>query len=281
MVSTTLSLPVEKIIVDEPNRLKRDIEEDCVLLDFKNNIEQYGIKVPLLVTNCENGSYHLVDGHRRLQVAVILKYKEILCTLVDSDKSSEISLSVNIHREDLTLVEIGKILQNIYAKKLEENPDFKYSELSPLINKSKSFISQHIGYISKLSKDIQDDIITHKRMIDKNIISRIFKLDEDEQMDVYKQVVDKKLSREAVAKLIKELKKEDKVSTDTSPSNVNIEIEHPSENHTTSFHPYELTTVVSTNILELKIDTRVVTNIKEFEIDFEMLIQKYNLVEEV
>ena len=277
MVSGVISIPVEKIIVDEPNRLKRDIAQDGVLLELKSNIQQYGVKVPLLVTEYDDGSYHLVDGYRRLQVAIALEYKEIICILADRENISEIALSVNLHREDLTAVEIGKILQKIYIKRKDENSKFKYSQLSTMVNKSKAFISQHIGYIEKLSEEIQTDIIDNKRMIDKNILTRIYKLDEEEQVDIYNQVVENNLNREAVQKLIDELNKEEDVQdTDSEKSLVDV-----SDNASNDVSCIKLITIISTNTLELKIDKNAISDIKQFEIDFEILLKQYNLLGEV
>jgi len=277
MVSSVINLPVEKIIVDEPNRLKRDIAQDGVLVELKSNIQQYGVKVPLLVTEYDDGSYHLVDGYRRLQVAITLEYKEIICILTDRENISEIALSVNLHREDLTAIEIGKVLQKVYIKRKDENPKFKYSQLSTIVNKSKAFISQHIGYIEKLSEEIQTDIIDNKRMIDKNILTRICKLDEEEQVDIYNKVVKDSLNREAVKKLIDELNKEEDVQdTDSEKSAVDI-----SDNESNDVSCNKLITIISTNTLELKIDKNAISDIKRLEMDLEMLLQQYGLLGEV
>jgi len=277
MVSSVINLPVEKIIVDEPNRLKRDIAQNGVLVELKSNIQQYGVKVPLLVTEYDDGSYHLVDGYRRLQVAIELEYKEVTCVITDRENISEIALSVNLHREDLTAVEIGKILQKVYIKRKDENPKFKYSQLSTMVNKSKAFISQHIGYIEKLSEEIQTDIIDNKRMIDKNILTRICKLDGEEQVDIYNQVVKDSLSREAVKKLIDELNKEEDIQdTDSEKSSVNI-----SDNESNDISCSKLITIISTNTLELKIDKNAISDIKRLEMDLEMLLQQYGLLGEV
>jgi len=277
MVSSVINLPVEKIIVDEPNRLKRDIAQDGVLVELKSNIQQYSVKVPLLVTEYDDGSYHLVDGYRRLQVAITLEYKEIICILTDRENISEIALSVNLHREDLTAIEIGKVLQKVYIKRKDENPKFKYSQLSTIVNKSKAFISQHIGYIEKLSEEIQTDIIDNKRMIDKNILTRICKLDEEEQVDIYNKVVKDSLNREAVKKLIDELNKEEDVQdTDSEKSAVDI-----SDNESNDVSCNKLITIISTNTLELKIDKNAISDIKRLEMDLEMLLQQYGLLGEV
>ena len=278
MVEKIISLPVEKIIVDEPNRLKKDTTEDGVLLELQSNIKQYGVKVPLLVAEHKDGSYHLVDGYRRLQIAIALEHEEIICTLTDKENTSEIALSVNLHREDLTPVAIGKLLYKIYVTKKADNPKFKYSHLSSLVNKSKAFISQHIGYIEKLSEEIQTDIIDNNRMIDKNILTRIYQLDEEDQEDIYQQVVKNNLNRQEVQNLINELNKEEEVQESNQEVSSSTDVCINEDDNDVNF---ELITIISTNTLELKISKNAVSNLEQFEMDFEMLIHKYNLFGEV
>jgi len=267
MVSSVINLPVEKIIVDEPNRLKRDIAQDGVLLELKSNIQQYGVKVPLLVTEYDDGSYHLVDGYRRLQVAIALEYKEIICILTDRENVSEIALSINLHREDLSPIEVGNILMSIYTKNKLIDSSYKYFNLSKLVNKSKAYISQHVGYIEKLSPIIQQDILDNKRVVDKNSLTRIYKLDEKNQEIIYNQMISENLGREDVQKLINEL------SSDTNPKSDNSQ-KIPTKTDYFTFN----TKVVEFKMLSNSLSD---TDMDMFKSDLSNLLEKYNLNLEV
>jgi len=269
MTSQFLLVETSKIVTST-YRVERSIESDGVLTELKNNINNYGIKVPLIVTLTDETKYQLVDGHRRLQCAIALGLEKIPCVIEQSDKSTEIALSVNIHREDLTSVEIGQMLLEIYNSEKQKDSSFKYAKLSNFVNKSKAYISQHIGYVEKLSDEIQQDILDNKRMIDKNILNRIYTLDEDDQIEIYKQVVAENLGRESVQKLIDELGNDDTVDdTETSPSS-----------DTTPTVTDAL--YISNGFLEFKLKSDALADDEKekFEIEFQALLKKYKLSEE-
>lgn len=225
MTSGILFVETNKILTST-FRVERSIEEDGVLLELKNNIENYGIQIPLIVTSTEQNSYKLIDGHRRLQVAIALEMETVPCILENSDNVMEIALSVNIQREDLTSIEIGNLLLNIFNKEKAKNPSFRYANLANIVNKSKAYISQHIAYVTSLDMTIQKDILDNKRFIDKNILTRISKLDNETQISVYKEVLENKLNKEDVQKLITELTKNDSIAEMINI--VNIEIKEDS-----------------------------------------------------
>lgn len=226
-METQILLVETSKIVNSTYRVERSIEDDGVLTELKNNIKNYGIKVPLIVTLTDETKYQVVDGNRRLQCAIALGMEKVPCVVEQSAKLTEIALSVNIHREDLTSVEIGKMLLEIYNNEKQKDSTFKQRKLSDIVNRSKAYISQHIGYVEKLNSEIQKDILDNKRMIDKNILNRIYVLDDEDQKSIYDQMVSKNLGRESVQKLIDELGKDanetsddadNQTSTDTTPT---------------------------------------------------------------
>jgi ParB-like chromosome segregation protein Spo0J len=77
MTSEILFVETNKILTST-FRVERNIAEDGVLLELKNNIKNYGIKVPLIVTLTKENSYKLIDGHRRLQVAILLEMETVV-----------------------------------------------------------------------------------------------------------------------------------------------------------------------------------------------------------
>lgn len=274
MTSQFLLVETSKIVTST-FRVERSIESDGVLTELKNNIKNYGIKVPLIVSLTDSTSYKLVDGHRRLQVAIELGIEKIPCVIEDSNSITEVALSVNLHREDLTSVEIGHMLLNIYNTQKTKDSNFKYSKLTELVNKSKAYISQHIGYVEKLHPNIQQDILDNKRMIDKNILNRIYVLDEETQLDIYQQMIDDNLGREGVQKLIDELKNTDTPS-DTSTDDTTLPKDKQSSNKTDAIS-------ISNVFLEFKLKSDVLEDDKQKQFEAELLdlLKKFNLSEEV
>lgn len=286
MTSEILFVETNKILTST-FRVERNIAEDGVLLELKNNIKNYGIKVPLIVTLTKENSYKLIDGHRRLQVAISLEMETVPCIIENSDNVMEIALSVNIHREDFTSIEVGNLLLDIYTQQKGKNPSFTYSKLAEIVNKSKGYISQHIGYVTLLDMTVQKDILDNKRFIDKNILNRISKLDTETQLIVYKELLENKLNREDVQKLIIELTKNDSITK----INENIDDEE-SENDNSILNVEENiddeesekdNIFISNANVEFKLKSSLLSkNIEEeFKQEFFLLLTKYKLYVEV
>lgn len=266
MNSTFLLVETSKIL-SSTFRVERSIEDDGVLKELKNNIEKYGIKVPLIVKKMDKNNYQLIDGSRRYQVAVELGLKTVPCIIEDEDLSTAIKLSVNIHREDLLPIEIGKLLIEIYNDEKSKDNNFKYAKLSSIVNKSKAYISQHIGYVEKLLPEIQKDMLENKRFIDKNILNRIYVLDNENQKTIYNKVISEKLGRENVQKLIDglnidDIEKEENINTSPLLNNIVTDVLH-----------------ISNIYIEFKLKSDVLndTNKKQFEEELMTLFNKYNL----
>lgn len=268
MTSEILFVETNKILTST-FRVERNIAEDGVLLELKNNIKNYGIKVPLIVTLTKENSYKLIDGHRRLQVAILLEMETVPCIIENSDNVMEIALSINIHREDFTSIEVGNLLLDIYTQQKGKNPSFTYSKLAEIVNKSKGYISQHIGYVTSLDMTVQKDILDNKRFIDKNILNRISKLDTETQLIVYKELLENKLNREDVQKLIIELTKNDSITK----INENIDDEESEKDNI----------FISNANVEFKLKSSLLSkNIEEeFKQEFFLLLTKYKLYVEV
>lgn len=263
MTSQFLLVETSKIVTST-YRVERSIESDGVLTELKNNIKNYGIKVPLIVTLTDETKYKIVDGNRRLQCAIDLGLEKVPCIIEDSVQSTEVALSVNIHREDLTSIEIGNMLLEIYNSEKQKDSTFKYVKLSEIVNRSKAYISQHIGYVEKLHPEIQQDILDNKRMIDKNILNKIYVLDDEDQKLVYELMIEDNLGRDDVQKLIDELDDEEYYTSDTLPT-------------------YSDAISISNVYIEFKLKSDALADDEKMKFETELLklLKKYKLSEEV
>lgn len=114
-------VPVEKIHANPFQPREYVLEEP--LADLKKSIEQYGIIVPLIV-NKEPGRYSLVAGQRRLQAARELGFKFVpaMVRTLNSRQVMEISYMENLHREELSKIDIVEMFDRISRRypKIEE-----------------------------------------------------------------------------------------------------------------------------------------------------------------
>jgi ParB family transcriptional regulator, chromosome partitioning protein len=100
---TIEQLPIEAIVPDPGNRK--------VVLDaqFVNSIRTHGVIQPLLVTPHpdEEGTFHLVAGHRRLGAArkVGLGTVPALVRTMSDQEKLELALVDNLQRQDLSVLD--------------------------------------------------------------------------------------------------------------------------------------------------------------------------------
>ena len=108
-------IPVEQITANpfQP----REYVLDEPLGELKKSMEQYGIIVPLIV-NKEAGRFMLVAGQRRLQAARELGFRFVpaIVRTLNSRKVMEISYMENLHREELSKIDVVKMFDRIHRK---------------------------------------------------------------------------------------------------------------------------------------------------------------------
>ena len=108
-------IPAERI---EANPFQpREYVLDEPLADLKQSIEQYGIIVPLIV-NKEGKRFVLVAGQRRLQAARELGFRFVPAIVrhLNPRQMMEVSYLENLHREELTRIDVVKMFDRIHRK---------------------------------------------------------------------------------------------------------------------------------------------------------------------
>jgi ParB family chromosome partitioning protein len=115
-------IPVEKVDANPYQPREYVIEEP--LEKLRKSIEQYGVIVPIIV-NRHGGRFTLVAGQRRLQAARELGFKFIpsIVRTLNPRQQMEISYLENLHREELSKVDVVMMFDRIHRKypRIEEN----------------------------------------------------------------------------------------------------------------------------------------------------------------
>jgi len=130
--------------IDPPDfngRLDIDEEADHELTE---SIKDIGVLEPLIVRKNKK-RIELIIGSRRFRCSKIAGLQSVPCIIISADDAlaEKIKLHENIHRLDLNHVEQGFNFARLMTEfKLTEN------EISKLVGKSISYISQHISLIS-------------------------------------------------------------------------------------------------------------------------------------
>lgn len=76
-------LPIGDLVPNEENPNKMNDAEFNMLYD---NMESMGITDPLLVRKLDDGKFRVVGGHHRLEIAKLLDFEEVPCTVIEDDK---------------------------------------------------------------------------------------------------------------------------------------------------------------------------------------------------
>ncbi len=108
-------IPVDQVDAN-PFQPREYVLEDP-LDSLKKSIEQYGVIVPIIV-NRKAARYTLVAGQRRLQAARELAFKFIpaIVRSLNPRQMMEVSYLENLHREDLTTIDVVQMFDRIHRK---------------------------------------------------------------------------------------------------------------------------------------------------------------------
>lgn len=118
-----LNLPVGKLLANKLNPNKMNDAEFNLLYD---NMEKIGFVDPVFVRAQDDGQYRIIGGHHRLEVAKLLGYEEVPCTVIDDPEFDEDQekfqlVRMNVIRGKMTpqkFVDLYNSLSTKYADEL-------------------------------------------------------------------------------------------------------------------------------------------------------------------
>ena len=194
-------------IKPNPMQPRREFDEER-LNDLAESIRQYGILQPLVVTrkeiDTEKGrsvEYELVTGERRLraaQLAGLYQVPVIIYEAPDDKTKLELTIIENLQREDLNAIERAQAF-----KKLTEEFRLKHHEVALKIGKSREYVTNTIRLLL-LPMEVQESLI--KGELSEGHCRPILMLNDnkEEQMKLYREVLDKKISVRKAEKFSKD-----------------------------------------------------------------------------
>lgn len=189
----------------KPNPLQpRKYFNQKELKDLASSIEKYGILQPLIAKKIEKDipsgqkvEYQLIAGERRLRAAKMIGLKEVPVIVEEITKEAELPISLveNIQREDLNAVEKAKAF-----KKLVEEYHLTQKEIGQMIGKSREVITNTLRLL-----DLPEEI---KQAVEKGEITEgharaLLSVEAEKQIEIYKEIVEKKLPVRAIEKEMK------------------------------------------------------------------------------
>ncbi len=196
--SSINEIPIEKI---EANPFQpRTTFDDEALKELSASIKEIGIIQPITLRKLNNNKYQIIAGERRFRASKLAGLNTIpaYVRVAEDDGMLEMALVENIQREDLDAIEIALSYQ-----RLIDECKLTQETLSDRVGKKRSTISNYLRLL-KLPTDIQ------KGIIDKSISmgharSIVTVENTEDQLSIYKRILDEGLSVRKVEELVREL----------------------------------------------------------------------------
>ncbi len=180
---------------------------------LKKSIKENGIFTPLLVKQEDDGTYTIIDGFRRYEVAKILEMKKIQVTVYRdlNEKEAVLGLITNANQKALTPIELGLAYERLLERKVYADK----KELAAAMGLSVSTINSKMNNL-KLDKRIIEDMLTGNGINDQKVLKALRGLDKadenktsDKQWEAYSHMKENRFTREQALAYIKTLREND------------------------------------------------------------------------
>ncbi len=225
VVGNIIDLDVEAIEVN-PFQPRSTFNEEA-LKELSTSIKELGIIQPITVRKTGVNEFQLISGERRFRASKIAGLKTIpaFVRLANDQESLEMALVENIQRQDLDPIEVALSYQ-----RLIDEINLTQEQMSERVGKKRSTIANYLRLL-KLDPMIQtgmkDGFISmgHGRAI-------INISDLSDQLDIYEQILTKKLSVRDTENLVKQYKNAKNITTkekEETPKYISKSIEDFSE----------------------------------------------------
>ncbi len=194
------TIPLEKIEAN-PFQPRNKFEQES-LEELAASIKTQGIIQPVTVRKLGYDKYQLISGERRFRASKIAGLKTIptFIRVANDQQMLEMALIENIHRENLNSLDVG-----ISYQRLIEECNITIDELSDRIGKNRTTVSNFIRLL-KLPPAIQISLRDNK--ISMGHARAIINIeDENIQLTILKEILEKQLSVRQVEKRVKEINK--------------------------------------------------------------------------
>lgn len=179
--------------------------DQAALEELAESIKIQGIIQPITVRQLDQNTYQLISGERRYQASKMAGLKVIPAYIrkADDQQMLEMALIENIQRENLNAIEIALSYQRLLSE-----CSLKQEELGDRVGKKRTTVTNYLRLL-KLPPDIQ--IALRDNVISMGHARALINIDTIEnQLEVFKKVVNEELSVRKVEELVRNLQNANK-----------------------------------------------------------------------
>lgn len=200
-VSGVNRIPVDQIAVN-PKQPRHDFDEHA-MEELSESIKLHDIIQPITVVKLGEKSYQIISGERRWRASKMAGLKDIpvYVRTADDQQMLEMALLENLQRENLNAIEVA-----LSYKRLMDECELTQEQVSERMKKERSTVTNYLRLL-KLPPDIQKAV--RDGSLTMGHARAIIGLEQiDQQLYVYREVLEKGLSVRQVEQLVKNMSME-------------------------------------------------------------------------
>ena len=151
-IGQILSLPCSKL---EDHPLHFAFFAPSHLEELLSSIQKSGLLEPIVVCPLEGGSYRILSGHYRIRAVRRLKWKKVMCRVVECNErlSFVIYCTSNILVRGLNAIEEAYMISILVEKE-----KFTLTEIGVMWGRSKSWVSRRLSLITHLEPKMKKEL---------------------------------------------------------------------------------------------------------------------------
>lgn len=201
LAGAMFNIPFEQIEIN-PFQPRADFNEKK-LNELADSIKVHGVIQPITVRKLNSTKFQLIAGERRLRAAKLAGLEEIPAYIrtANDQEMLEMGLIENIQRENLNAIEVA-----VNYKRLIDECKLTQEDLSHRISKDRSTVANYLRLL-KLPPEVQKALKTDEISMGhaRSLISVENIID---QIDLYKEIVKRRLSVRQTEDLVRNYNKE-------------------------------------------------------------------------
>lgn len=189
-----LSLPCHSLR-DHP--LHFDFYQQSHLESLVASIREAGLLEPIVVSPYDN-SYRILSGHYRIRAVRRLKWKRVLCRVLQCDNrlSAIIYCTANLLTRNLSALEEAYMISRLVA---EEN--FTMAEIGKLWGRSKSWVSRRLALLTHLEPKMKKEM--EKGFLNPRVAQELARLPRGNDQERVLAIIKRQhLGKDAAAELV-------------------------------------------------------------------------------
>lgn len=198
--SSTIGEVAIHLISANPNQPRTNFDEDA-LNELADSIREHGVISPITLRKNADGTYMIIAGERRFRAAKIAGLKTMPAYIREAkdEQVKEWALIENIQRVDLDAIEIALAYQ-----RLMDEHQLTQEKMAEKVGKKRATVANYMRLL-RLPAEIQLGI--RDRKIEMGHARAILGTDSpEEQLAVYKRIVNDGLSVRRAEELVSQLK---------------------------------------------------------------------------